>query len=226
MLLRHIRWTECSGKACTANMPNNCSHDNMRQHRGLCLSRRLRYSIWETEETEIPLWWHYWHSCQSRMNVLITVWAIVLLQLMLCSYMHVWVRSLVKVKSCLLLLFSAWICRTLSFITFARACLSEVCYAVWSLRLTTENSIRWKNLQWADVFPLSGTFSFCTGTMEPLHDTTAVQNMLDTITDALIHHISQSGCSVQQQSRRQAQLLLLLSHIRHMRWNWKKVSYF
>nr|QEP54294.1 estrogen receptor alpha [Epinephelus fuscoguttatus x Epinephelus polyphekadion] len=62
----------------------------------------------------------------------------------------------------------------------------------------------------------SGTFSFCTGTMEPLHDTTAVQNMLDTITDALIHHISQSGCSVQQQSRRQAQLLLLLSHIRHM----------
>ncbi|XP_074471053.1 estrogen receptor isoform X1 [Sebastes fasciatus] len=62
----------------------------------------------------------------------------------------------------------------------------------------------------------SGAFSFCTGTMEPLHDTVAVQSMLDTITDALIHHISQSGCSVQQQSRRQAQLLLLLSHIRHM----------
>uniref|UniRef100_A0A8C5I664 Estrogen receptor n=1 Tax=Gouania willdenowi TaxID=441366 RepID=A0A8C5I664_GOUWI len=62
----------------------------------------------------------------------------------------------------------------------------------------------------------SGAFSFCTGTMEPLHNTVAVQNMLDTITDALIHHISQSGCSAQQQSRRQAQLLLLLSHIRHM----------
>lgn len=56
--------------------------------------------------------------------------------------------------------------------------------------------------------------------MEPLHDTAAVQHMLDTITDTLIHHIGQSGCSVQQQSRRQAQLLLLLSHIRHMRWNW------
>nr|AHF72220.1 estrogen receptor alpha deletion variant 3 short delta 2-7 [Fundulus heteroclitus] len=55
-----------------------------------------------------------------------------------------------------------------------------------------------------------------TGTMEPLHDSVAVQNMLDTITDALIHHISQSGFSVQQQARRQAQLLLLLSHIRHM----------
>lgn len=53
--------------------------------------------------------------------------------------------------------------------------------------------------------------------MEPIHDGAAVQNMLDTITDALIHHISQSGCSAQQQSRRQAQLLLLLSHIRHMR---------
>ncbi|XP_008276877.1 estrogen receptor [Stegastes partitus] len=62
----------------------------------------------------------------------------------------------------------------------------------------------------------SGAFSFCTGTMEPLHDSVAVQNMLDTITDALIHHISQSGCSAQQQARRQAQLLLLLSHIRHM----------
>ncbi|KAK5620264.1 Estrogen receptor [Crenichthys baileyi] len=62
----------------------------------------------------------------------------------------------------------------------------------------------------------SGAFSFCTGTMEPLHDSAAVQNMLDTITDALIHHISQSGYSAQQQARRQAQLLLLLSHIRHM----------
>ncbi|CAL8312807.1 unnamed protein product [Lota lota] len=62
----------------------------------------------------------------------------------------------------------------------------------------------------------SGAFSFCMGTMEALHDSLAVQGMLDTITDALIHHISQSGCSIQQQSRRQAQLLLLLSHIRHM----------
>lgn len=62
----------------------------------------------------------------------------------------------------------------------------------------------------------SGAFSFCTSTMEPLHDSAAVQNILDTITDALIHHISQSGCSVTEQARRQAHLLLLLSHIRHM----------
>lgn len=53
--------------------------------------------------------------------------------------------------------------------------------------------------------------------MEPLHDSAAVQNILDNIMDALIHHISQSGFSAQQQFRRQAQLLLLLSHIRHMR---------
>uniref|UniRef100_A0AAX7UGH9 NR LBD domain-containing protein n=1 Tax=Astatotilapia calliptera TaxID=8154 RepID=A0AAX7UGH9_ASTCA len=49
----------------------------------------------------------------------------------------------------------------------------------------------------------SGAFSFCTGTMEPLHDSAAVQHMLDTITDALIFHISQLGCSAQHQSRRQ-----------------------
>lgn len=74
-----------------------------------------------------------------------------------------------------------------------------------------------ENLHQADGFSLLGAFAFCTSTMEPLHDSAAVQNMLDTITDALIHYISQSGGSVQQQSRRQAQLLLLLSHIRHMR---------
>ncbi|KAK6295543.1 hypothetical protein J4Q44_G00347690 [Coregonus suidteri] len=62
----------------------------------------------------------------------------------------------------------------------------------------------------------SGAFSFCSYSVESLHNSQAVQSMLDNITDALIHHISQSGASVQQQSRRQAQLLLLLSHIRHM----------
>ncbi|CDQ69112.1 unnamed protein product [Oncorhynchus mykiss] len=62
----------------------------------------------------------------------------------------------------------------------------------------------------------SGAFSFCCYSVESLHNSPEVQSMLDNITDALIHHISQSGASVQQQSRRQAQLLLLLSHIRHM----------
>ncbi|XP_061756519.1 estrogen receptor isoform X2 [Nerophis ophidion] len=80
------------------------------------------------------------------------------------------------------------------------------------LRLKPEEFVCLK----AIVLLNSGAFAFCTGTMEPLHDSVAVQGMLDTITDALIHHISQSGCPVQQQARRQAQLLLLLSHIRHM----------
>ncbi|XP_053301489.1 estrogen receptor isoform X2 [Pleuronectes platessa] len=81
-----------------------------------------------------------------------------------------------------------------------------------TLKLNSEEFVCLK----AIILLNSGSFSFCTGTMEPLHNTSAVQEMLETITDALIHHISQSGCPVQQQWRRQAQLLLLLSHIRHM----------
>ncbi|XP_072541787.1 estrogen receptor isoform X2 [Salminus brasiliensis] len=62
----------------------------------------------------------------------------------------------------------------------------------------------------------SGAFSCCSTPGEPLRDSFMVQCMLDSITDALIHYTSQSGISVQLQCRRQAQLLLLLSHIRHM----------
>ncbi|XP_036406310.1 estrogen receptor [Megalops cyprinoides] len=62
----------------------------------------------------------------------------------------------------------------------------------------------------------SGAFPFCSSSVEPLNDSPTVQSMLDTITDALIHYIAKSGLAAQQQSRRQAQLLLLLSHIRHM----------
>ncbi|KAG9347647.1 hypothetical protein JZ751_005219 [Albula glossodonta] len=62
----------------------------------------------------------------------------------------------------------------------------------------------------------SGAFPFCTSSVEPLNDNPTVQCILDKITDALIHYISKSGLAAQQQSRRQAQLLLLLSHIRHM----------
>ncbi|KAJ8355735.1 hypothetical protein SKAU_G00185290 [Synaphobranchus kaupii] len=62
----------------------------------------------------------------------------------------------------------------------------------------------------------SGAFPFCTSSVEPLNDSPMVQCMLDKITDTLIYYISKSGLAAQQQSRRQAQLLLLLSHIRHM----------
>ncbi|XP_076873852.1 LOW QUALITY PROTEIN: estrogen receptor [Brachyhypopomus gauderio] len=62
----------------------------------------------------------------------------------------------------------------------------------------------------------SGAFSFCSTPVEPLRDGFMVQCMLDNITDTLTHYISQSGAPPQLQCRRQAQLLLLLSHIRHM----------
>uniref|UniRef100_A0A8C2KI38 Estrogen receptor n=1 Tax=Cyprinus carpio TaxID=7962 RepID=A0A8C2KI38_CYPCA len=81
-----------------------------------------------------------------------------------------------------------------------------------SLKLKLEEFLCLK----AIVLLNSGAFSFCSSSVEPLMDSFMVQCMLDNITDALIYCISKSGASLQLQSRRQAQLLLLLSHIRHM----------
>ncbi|XP_077567510.1 estrogen receptor isoform X1 [Stigmatopora nigra] len=94
---------------------------------------------------------------------------------------------------------------------------------IFDMLLATATRFRMLRIKAEEFFCLkaiillnSGAFAFCTGSMEPLHNSVAVQGMLDTITDALIHHISQSGCSVRQQARRQAQLLFPLSHFRHM----------
>ncbi|XP_051869113.1 estrogen receptor isoform X2 [Pristis pectinata] len=62
----------------------------------------------------------------------------------------------------------------------------------------------------------SGVFPFLSSTMEALNNGEQIQIILDKITDALVHFITRAGLSLQQQSRRLAQLLLLLSHIRHM----------
>ncbi|XP_041108348.1 estrogen receptor [Polyodon spathula] len=62
----------------------------------------------------------------------------------------------------------------------------------------------------------SSAFPFISSSMETLNDSQTIQQLLDKITDALIHVIAKSGLPPQQQSRRQAQLLLLLSHVRHM----------
>ncbi|XP_069788431.1 estrogen receptor [Narcine bancroftii] len=62
----------------------------------------------------------------------------------------------------------------------------------------------------------SGVFPFLSSTMEALNNGEQVQLILDKITDSLVHFITRAGLSLQQQSRRLAQLLLLLSHIRHM----------
>nr|AFU35771.1 estrogen receptor alpha 2 [Carassius auratus ssp. 'Pengze'] len=82
-----------------------------------------------------------------------------------------------------------------------------------SLKLKLEEFVCLKAL----ILLNSGAFSFCSSPVEPLMDSFMVQCMLDNITDAFIYGISKSGASLQLQSRRQAQLLLLLSHIRHMR---------
>ncbi|XP_033859253.1 estrogen receptor-like isoform X2 [Acipenser ruthenus] len=62
----------------------------------------------------------------------------------------------------------------------------------------------------------SSAFSFLSSTMETLNDSQTIQLLLDKITDTLIHFIAKSGLPLQQRSRRQAQLLLLLSHVRHI----------
>ncbi|TRY57074.1 hypothetical protein DNTS_023964 [Danionella cerebrum] len=81
-----------------------------------------------------------------------------------------------------------------------------------SLKLKLEEFVCLK----AIILINSGAFSFCSNPVEPVMDSFMVQFMLDNINDALIYCISKSGASLQLQSRRQAQLLLLLSHIRHM----------
>ncbi|XP_076128838.1 estrogen receptor [Alosa pseudoharengus] len=81
-----------------------------------------------------------------------------------------------------------------------------------TLKLTPEEFVCLK----AVILLNSGAFPLSSSSTQPLQDGYSVQCMLDNITDALIYCISQSGTSVHLQSRRQAQLLLLLSHIRHM----------
>uniref|UniRef100_A0A672R2T3 Estrogen receptor n=1 Tax=Sinocyclocheilus grahami TaxID=75366 RepID=A0A672R2T3_SINGR len=81
-----------------------------------------------------------------------------------------------------------------------------------SLKLKLEEFVCLK----AIILLNSGAFSFCSSSVEPLMDSFMVQCMLDSITDALIYCISKPGASLQLQSRRQAQLLLLLTNIRHM----------
>ncbi|XP_030627113.1 estrogen receptor 2a [Chanos chanos] len=51
---------------------------------------------------------------------------------------------------------------------------------------------------------------------EELQSRTKVMRLLDSVTDALVWAISKTGLSFQQRSTRQARLLMLLSHIRHL----------
>ncbi|XP_030054331.1 estrogen receptor [Microcaecilia unicolor] len=62
----------------------------------------------------------------------------------------------------------------------------------------------------------TGVYTFFSGTLETLEETDQIHLILDKIIDTLIHLMAKSGLSMQQQQRRLAQLLLILSHIRHM----------
>ncbi|XP_029452418.1 estrogen receptor [Rhinatrema bivittatum] len=62
----------------------------------------------------------------------------------------------------------------------------------------------------------SGVYTFLSSTLETLEETEHIHIILDKIIDTLIHLMAKSGLSLQQQQKRLAQLLLILSHIRHM----------
>ncbi|XP_017657318.1 estrogen receptor isoform X2 [Nannospalax galili] len=53
-------------------------------------------------------------------------------------------------------------------------------------------------------------------TLKSLEEKDHIHRVLDKITDTLIHLMAKAGLTLQQQHRRLAQLLLILSHIRHM----------
>ena len=63
----------------------------------------------------------------------------------------------------------------------------------------------------------SGVYTFLSSTLRSLEEKDHIHRVLDKITDTLIHLMAKAGLTLQQQHRRLAQLLLILSHFRHMR---------
>ncbi|ELK26489.1 Estrogen receptor [Myotis davidii] len=59
-------------------------------------------------------------------------------------------------------------------------------------------------------------YTFLSSTLKSLEEKDHIHRVLDKITDTLIHLMAKAGLTLQQQHRRLAQLLLILSHIRHM----------
>ncbi|EPQ19229.1 Estrogen receptor [Myotis brandtii] len=66
------------------------------------------------------------------------------------------------------------------------------------------------------IFTLTGVYTFLSSTLKSLEEKDHIHRVLDKITDTLIHLMAKAGLTLQQQHRRLAQLLLILSHIRHM----------
>nr|BAH01724.1 estrogen receptor alpha [Torgos tracheliotos] len=94
---------------------------------------------------------------------------------------------------------------------------------IFDMLLATAARFRMMNLQGEEFVCLksiillnSGVYTFLSSTLKSLEERDYIHRVLDKITDTLIHLMAKSGLSLQQQHRRLAQLLLILSHIRHM----------
>ncbi|XP_075452637.1 estrogen receptor isoform X2 [Ascaphus truei] len=94
---------------------------------------------------------------------------------------------------------------------------------IFDMLVTTATRFRMMRLRGEEFICLksiillnSGVYTFLSSTLESLEDTDQIHLILDKIIDTLVHFMAKSGLSLQQQQRRLAQLLLILSHIRHM----------
>ncbi|MBZ3890048.1 Estrogen receptor, partial [Sciurus carolinensis] len=94
---------------------------------------------------------------------------------------------------------------------------------IFDMLLATSTRFRMMNLQGEEFVCLksiillnSGIYTFLSSTLKSLEEKDHIHRVLDKITDTLIHLMAKAGLTLQQQHRRLAQLLLILSHIRHM----------
>nr|XP_008513041.1 PREDICTED: estrogen receptor [Equus przewalskii] len=94
---------------------------------------------------------------------------------------------------------------------------------IFDMLLATSSRLRMMNLQGEEFVCLksiillnSGVYTFLSSTLKSLEEKDHIHRVLDKMTDTLIHLMAKSGLTLQQQHRRLAQLLLILSHIRHM----------
>ncbi|XP_075059684.1 estrogen receptor [Mixophyes fleayi] len=94
---------------------------------------------------------------------------------------------------------------------------------IFDMLVTTATRFRMMRLRGEEFICLksiillnSGVYTFLSSTLESLEDTDHIHLILDKIIDSLVHFMAKTGLSLQQQQRRLAQLLLILSHIRHM----------
>ncbi|XP_015281652.1 PREDICTED: estrogen receptor [Gekko japonicus] len=94
---------------------------------------------------------------------------------------------------------------------------------IFDMLLATATRFRMMNLQGEEFVCLksiillnSGIYTFLSSSLRSLEEKDHIHRVLDKITDTLTHLMAKSGLSLQQQHRRLAQLLLILSHFRHM----------